>query len=237
VKRCPLTASRLAEAAAGERIVFLSDFHSRRVSFLEREVWDAVDRLRPSLILLGGDYVKAKAARKTIKEVYTPLGEIAPCLGVLGNNDYEYGHGLKALIKGLDRAGVRLLRNQSLLWPPSEPRFAVAGVEDAIEGTPDLEAACEKVPADIPCILLSHTPQIQDDPIPSCVRLILAGHTHGGQIRIPLLLPLFMLLKGYPLHRSGLSRGGERDLYVTRGIGTTGPSVRFRCPPEITLPG
>ena len=198
-------------------------------------MWEAVASLQPTLILLGGDYVKAKATRRTIKEVYAPLAKIAPCLGVLGNNDYEYGHGLKVLIRGLADSGVRLLRNQSVLWPPSQPSFAVAGVEDAIEGKPDLESACRKVPPDFPCILISHTPQIEDETIPSCVRLILAGHTHGGQIRIPLLLPLFMFLKGYPLHRSGLSRGKDYDLYVSRGIGTTGPSMRFRCQPEVTV--
>jgi len=232
---CPVRSQALREALVGQRVVFLSDLHSWGFSSLEKDVLEIVAGCNPTLILLGGDYVKAKAARVAIREVYHRFAGIAPTWGVLGNNDYEYGHGLKALVKGLNDAGVRLLRNQSLLWPSHRPRFAIAGVEDAIEGKPDMALACKDIPDGVPCILVSHTPQIQHQPVPSSVRLVLAGHTHGGQIRIPILLPVFLFLKGYPLQRSGMSQGMKHDLYVTRGVGTTGPAWRFRCSPEVVL--
>ena len=147
----------------------------------------------------------------------------------LGIEDYvgaEAADAVSAGLSGKGREGPGLGRIR-----------LVAGVEDAAEGQPDLERALSDVPESMPLLLLSHTPAIFDRAPVREPDLTLVGHTHGGQVRIPLILPIFMRLKGYPSQRPGLSRREGGDLYVSRGIGTTGPAVRFRCPPEITIVG
>ena len=222
-------------ALAGLRPVLLSDFHSEGPERLEREVVQAVARLRPGLILLAGDFLKAGAPRTAAREVFGPLAELAPCYGVLGNNDLEYFHGLKCLVREIEKAGVRILRNDSQLWPPDNPCVVLVGVDDVEKGSPDLGKAYSRVPEGLPVLLLSHSPRVADDPRSGRADLILSGHTHGGQIRIPLVLPIFLWMEGYPLTRSGLTKTRNGALYVTRGVGTTGIRIRFRCPPEITL--
>jgi predicted MPP superfamily phosphohydrolase len=120
-------------------------------------------------------------------------------------------------------------------------RFWLAGLDDPFVGMPDPELA---IPADIrnvphePIVLLCHAPDYVDDLLTSAagraVSLVLAGHTHGGQIRAPLIGPLILP----PLGRKyveGWFRFGSLQLYVNRGLGTVGVPIRFNCPPEIAL--
>jgi uncharacterized protein len=103
-----------------------------------------------------------------------------------------------------------------------------------VGGTADLNTTLQKVPGDEPLILLAHEPDYADYVARYPVDLQLSGHSHGGQIRIPFMRPLYLpeLAKKYI---SGLYKIGGLSLYTNAGLGTVGLPIRWNCPPEITL--
>ncbi len=113
--------------------------------------------------------------------------------------------------------------------------FAVAGIDDLIAGDPDLEAALRGLDRAIPTLLLSHRPEIFPEAADHGIPLTLAGHYHGGQVKLSLPggdLSMAHLRTPYP---EGLFRRGGSHLYVSRGIGTTFTPVRLNATPEVTL--
>jgi predicted MPP superfamily phosphohydrolase len=113
--------------------------------------------------------------------------------------------------------------------------FAVAGIDDLRAGYPDLEAALSGLDSALPTLLLSHRPEIFPEAAARGIPLTLAGHYHGGQIKLSLPggdFTLAQLMTPYP---EGLYRLAASHLYVSRGIGTTFTPVRLNVPPEITL--
>lgn len=234
LEQCTVRSPGLHSMVSSLQPVFLTDCHTLGMQRLEKEVLTALSSIRPGLLLFGGDFTKSKASRSAVQEVFSSLCQDTPSFGVLGNNDFEYDHGIKALVRILERCNIRILRNDAVLWPTTNPSVAIAGVDDFERASADLDRAFSKVPENVPIILLSHSPRVVNDPRSRRASLILAGHTHAGQIRIPFLLPLFLKLNGYPLTPPGLTKGEGCDLYLSRGVGTTGFQVRFRCPPELT---
>ena len=132
-----------------------------------------------------------------------------------------------------------MLRNQSRVLNYNGTSFAVVGLESVWGGDPDYHFATQALPADMPRILSMHEPDYFDNVggLPdSLTRPILqvSGHTHGGQVCAPFIGPILLPSWGkkYP---AGLFGTPGRQLYVTRGVGTIGPSARFLCRPEVTL--
>jgi len=128
-----------------------------------------------------------------------------------------------------------LLVNQGVELNIAGAPLYLAGLDDGWSGKPDLAAALRHAPASAPVILLLHEPDLADrvssDPR---ISLQLAGHSHGGQIRLPkigaLVLP-YLAMK----YDQGLYRVRDMWLYTNRGIGVTNEPIRYNCPPEITL--
>jgi predicted MPP superfamily phosphohydrolase len=149
----------------------------------------------------------------------------------VGNNDVD------ALEAVLAARGFVLLHNRSLRLdePGRGLDIYLAGVDDVTEGAPALDCALAEIPCDAPTILLSHNPDILLDPAIAQVDLVLSGHTHGGQIVLPLLGAAHT--QSEILHRhevSGYLRRGKTQVYITRGIGE-GIPLRFGAAPQVTL--
>jgi predicted MPP superfamily phosphohydrolase len=150
----------------------------------------------------------------------------------IGGNDTD------ALLCALEKRGVQVLHNRSVhLCCAHRPGLDLylAGVEDVSEGRPHLGRTLDAVPADAPVILLSHNPDILDSPQIGRVDLMLSGHTHGGQIVLPLWGPAHT--QSWHLTRSevsGFFRRGRTQVYVSRGLGE-GIPLRFGAPPQIAL--
>lgn len=215
------------------RIAFLSDLH-RGPDVEQEHIARAVALARetaPDLVLLGGDFVAGSAdyadsCAQELARLRAPLG-IYACLG-----NHDYWTDAERVTAALQRAGVRVLCNEGIeitegLW--------VAAVDDVWEGQPSLESALNGMPAGATAILLAHEPDYADTvAADGRVALMLAGHTHGGQVWLPLIGPPILPYLGqrYP---AGLYQVGEMALYVTRGVGLIAPRVRFNCRPEVTL--
>jgi hypothetical protein len=161
------------------------------------------------------------------------------CYAVLGNHDLFAG--ATEVTESLVSNGIPVLTNASVPIERGGSRIWLAGVDDPGAGKPDPElaipAAIRNVPNE-PVMLMSHAPDYVDDllthPGGQAVDLVLSGHTHGGQIRLPFLGPMVLPLMGRK-YVDGLFRFGRTQLYVNRGLGTVGVPFRFACPPEITL--
>lgn len=144
---------------------------------------------------------------------------------------------VSALEAALLARNIYPLHNRSvrLICEESGVNCYLAGVDDVCEGAPDLQTALQDVPDSVPVILLTHNPDILTEPGVDRADLVLAGHTHGGQIVLPLVGAAHTQTDH--LHRnevSGYLRRGKTQIYITRGIGE-GIPLRFRAAPQITL--
>jgi len=225
----------------GARVLLITDVHLGPFlspPALER-VFARLLSADPDLVLLGGDLTTAKidefpAGAAAFRSLRAPLGVFA----VLGNHDHYTGHPER--LRGLlADCGVRVLHNSAVsLETPGGPdgdpaRLVVAGIDDLHAGSPDLDAALAQASPGAPVVLLSHNPDVVFGAARRGVRLVLSGHTHGGQIRIP-GLPVLVRMSRYRLDE-GHYVAGATHLIVSRGLGVTGLPVRLFCPPEAVL--
>lgn len=227
----------------GFTIALLSDFHYDPYFSVHpiRSSIDMVNDLHPDLIVLTGDFVSVPLVGDPAKGA----AEAEPCAALLGK--LKARHGVWAVlgnhdafsdpgrvISALMAHGIRTLSNQSIPIEKDQGRFWLGGVEDVMGGTADLRATLKNIPTGEATILLAHEPDFADHVARYPVDLQLSGHSHGGQVRLPFIPPLFLpdLAKKYVW---GLFHVGPLTLYTTAGIGTVRVPVRFNCSPEITL--
>jgi len=238
---------RLPHEFDGFTIAQLSDFHYEEYFSIVpiRKGVELVNGLRPDLIVLTGDYVTVPIGDYRRSTAYRFAKNSGPCaalvselktafgiFAVLGNHDGASNPSYVS--SALEAHGIPVLTNRSVPLERGKARIWLAGVDDVLEGRPDLGAALSKIPAGDVTILLAHEPDFADQVIFAPVDLQLAGHSHGGQIWIPGIgapwLP--QLARKYP---RGLYEIGKLQLYTNLGIGTIRVPVRLNCPPEVTL--
>lgn len=201
-----------------------------------------INDLHPDLIVLTGDFVSqpflrrnreraasaAEPCAQLLRQMQAPYGRWA----VLGNHDVlTVPDRITNALRGQD---IQVLINQSVPIEGNRARFWLGGVDDELEGKPNLEAALHNIPSDECVVLLAHEPDYADHVAHYPVDLQLSGHTHGGQVRLPFVEPLYLP----PLGRKyiwGLYKIRELALYTNQGLGTVNLPVRMNCPPEITL--
>jgi predicted MPP superfamily phosphohydrolase len=240
----PIPIDNLPSPFHGYRIVQISDIHLDEFTepyFLERVVRQ-VNTLAPDLVLLTGDFVThgsltfvaGNHAAHRCAEVLATL--TAPLrYAVLGNHDVATNSAM--VIHALTSRGTPVLVNQHIAIEKNGSRLWICGLEDPGTSHPDLDLTLPAKP-DAPVILMSHEPDYADTvtahPRGHLVDLMLSGHSHGGQVRLPFLGPLILPPMGekYP---EGPYRFNRMQLYVNRGIGTVGLPFRLNCPPEITV--
>jgi predicted MPP superfamily phosphohydrolase len=218
------------------KIVQLSDLHMATPHDAHRlaRAVALANAQAPHIVVLTGDYIKDDAANIALatpylKQLKAPLGVYA----VLGNHDMWADPELIAT--ALQAAGVHVLLNEGIALSNGEAAFYLAGLEDGWSGQPNIVRALTNYDGQMPIILLWHEPDIGHDLVAQGhVWLLLAGHSHGGQIRIPGVGPI--LLPAWSRRYSqGLYAVNEGWVYVNRGLGTTAIPLRLFCPPEVTL--
>ncbi len=232
----------------GFRAVQLSDIHIDEFTepFFLRDAVDHINRLAPDAVFLTGDFVTyqlvtRKFARGSAWQCANILSRIK-CpqrYAIFGNHDVMVSENVVGA--ALKDNGITVLRNWHIPLERSNGRLWLAGVDDPVEGRPDPEAA---IPARIrnrpnePVILLCHAPDYANTllkhPAGQTVSLMLCGHTHGGQVRIPFMPPVHLPPLGR-IYVEGWFKLGSMRLFVNRGLGTVGVPVRFNCAPELTV--
>ena len=237
VERRDLELRDLAPPFDGYRIAFLTDLHYSAVVprwWIAQAVTAALG-LAPDLILLGGDFLShSPRYAPGLTDLLRALAARDGVLYVLGNHDHYVGAELVRRVLG--EAGLVELRNTSLLVRRGGAALAVAGVGDLRFDVIDVAAALRAVPGGVPRVVLSHDPDVFAFwPAEQRLDLMLSGHTHGGQAHLPLVGPPYVPSQFGFRYLSGLIREGNRQLYVSRGVGAITAPIRWRCPPEITL--
>lgn len=231
----------------GLRLAQVSDVHHGPWLSLERvrEVVRRTNALEPDLILLTGDYVYESAsyidpAIAALSELKAKIGVV----GVLGNHDWwDRGRPMKSAFARhglplIDNARVILTRGRSLV-PQAAEGLCLAGVGDLWEDIPNYDAALTGLPANMPRLLLAHNPDCAEDPKFLAghhrVDLMISGHTHGGQVRIPGIGTPILPSRYGQKYASGLVQGPACPVFISRGIGLSGLPIRFGVPPEIVV--
>jgi predicted MPP superfamily phosphohydrolase len=210
-----------------------------------RHVIETANALQPELVVLLGDY-KARYRFKTepvadpiwadqLARLKAPLGIWA----ILGNHDWWYD--LAGVRGALAQVGIPVLENDAVLLGPAGQKFWLAGLGDQLahwigrgkfHGVDDLPGTLARVTTDDPVLLLVHEPDIFTE-VPQRVALTLAGHTHGGQIRLPIVWPHFVPSKYGARFAYGHIIEDGRHMIVSGGLGTSIVPARFGVPPEI----
>ena len=167
-------------------------------------------------------------------ELLKPLAAPDGVFAVLGNHDHYVG--AEVVRAALAAAGVRELLNTSAVIRRGGAALAVAGVGDLRFDVIDFGAAMAGLSSDIPRVVVSHDPDVFAYwPAEIRLDLMLSGHTHGGQAHLPLLGPPYVPSQFGFRYLAGHFREGDRQLYVSRGVGVITAPIRWRCPPEVTL--
>ncbi len=237
VSRIELVIPRLPAALDGLLVAQLSDLHvgDRVKPELIRRAVDAVNAARPDLVAITGDVTDHGCE---VDQAVAELGRLETrCVyAILGNHDYHAG-GRRAdvLAEALAGLGMTVLRNGAVAYERAGARLWVVGLDDPCTGRDDLAKATAGLgPADYPRLLLTHSPQTIGALRRGDADLVLAGHTHGGQIFVPVLTGL-LLRWGYSRFSHGLYWRRGIALYVNRGLGSLGLPARFLRRPEVTL--
>ena len=225
--------ARLPIAFDGLRILHISDMHVDMNAGAMRSLTDLVGPLEYDLCVLTGDYRGKtwgpfEATLEGLARVRPHLRD--PVYGVLGNHDTI------RMVPGLEGLGIRMLLNESETISRGNERIHLAGIDDAhFFRVDNIEKAVETIPEGEFSILLSHTPEIYRQAASANFDLLLAGHTHGGQICLPGSIPITLdsVLPRY----MGSGPWAYRGMlgYTSAGAGSSIVAVRFNCPPSITL--
>ncbi len=240
----PVSLHNLPEPFHGFRIAQISDIHLdewTEPGFLERVIRH-INALNPDMVALTGDFIsQGPLPRRFSERSAYRCGELLRSLtcplryAILGNHDVTVNAPL--VTDALTSNGIPVLVDRYVPIERDGKRLWLGGVNDPGMATPHPELAVPERP-DGPVILMAHEPDYVDDLLHSrrapLIGLMLSGHTHGGQVRLPLLPPLNLPPMGKK-YVNGLFRFGNLQLYVNRGIGTVGVPFRLNCPPEITV--
>ncbi|MBP2239943.1 putative MPP superfamily phosphohydrolase [Cytobacillus eiseniae] len=202
-----------------------------------KKLVERINRLNPDVIFFTGDlmdapneYDEENIIIPILKELKAPFGKFA----IYGNHDHG-GYGTDIYKSIMQKTDFQLLLNSHhKINLVDESSIYIIGVDDAMLGKPDILSAVHGIPDDSYKILLSHAPDFADEASAYNVQLQLSGHTHGGQVQVPLVGALVKPPFGEKYHE-GFYQIGQTTLYVNRGLGTTRLPFRFLSKPELTV--
>lgn len=230
---------------AGEqvRIVQISDLHIERISPRERKLLQRTAELQPDMIVLTGDYLNTsylsdERAWQDLRQVLSELAALQPRLGVyMVNGSVEKPDRLREMAAGLE---IRALDDEVVRVDNAPGGMLVVGVSNLYHGRD--AAALQRLMAgqnrEDFSLLLYHTPDLAETAAAAGVDLTLVGHTHGGQIRVPIYGAVITFSAYGKRFEQGLHTTGSSAMYVSRGLGMEGrfaPRARFLAPPELVV--
>jgi predicted MPP superfamily phosphohydrolase len=241
VSRVELLIPGLPPELDGLTILHLSDLHEESFGPNQERQLTLVNSLAFDLVVFTGDAVDRPDGGNTQPLAQLLAGLNKPIFAVYGNHDYAH---LDAVTRVYRQHGVHILANEAFPFSYNNYTLRIAGIHDPFWSRfnymspylADLDAALAQGDTEAFTILLSHSPDIipaaQDKKLP----LVLMGHTHGGQVKIPLLgAPVTASGRFFAKHVQGVYQEGDTTVYINRGLGTTGLPIRFLSPPEVAL--
>lgn len=217
------------------RIAVLADFHN---SSSGTALMDALEKVEPDLVVIPGDLDDSGVNNENARALLEAIGRTYPCYYVTGNHEFWTGRAV-SIVDLVRASGVTVLQGESVYVTVGNQTLRIAGIDDPDGVSADqwrAQLAACTADDDVFSILLSHRPERGDDYRDSGFDLVLAGHAHGGQIRIPLILNgLYAPNQGwFPRYAGGRYRLGETTMIVSRGLQNWGLPRIFN-PPELVV--
>jgi len=230
----------LPRAFEGMTIALLTDLHQGspgvRPALIERAAEIAMS-VRPDLICLGGDFISGWGARGDIREFLSIVRGLAAPMGVfavLGNHEFMSGPDLAT--RSFDHSSIRLLRNEVVTLHKDHQQLDFIGLDNYCnQPLKSLREQIERVSGHPGSLILEHSPDLAPMLGPAFDGLILCGHTHGGQIMIPMLGQIASSSRFGQKYVAGLYPVGRGVMYISRGVGAVVIPMRIGCPPEVTV--
>ena len=249
VRRRTLHLANWPDSLDGFTILHISDLHISARPTPSRSHVRKAAALAADLYVVTGDFLSSGRGREQACDVMRDFARGKTVYAVPGNHehkDYRLGipipgrfHGKKidatSNLRSLQEAGITFLVNRHTVVSHKGAQFSLAGVDDFYNQADDLDAALRDVPAGLPIILLSHSPDLFPEAAKRGIALTLSGHAHDGQVRIPLVgVPFTGTMR--PLKpASGIHKRGASLMHVSPGLGTSMLPIRLFARPEITL--
>jgi predicted MPP superfamily phosphohydrolase len=238
VKPVTLTLPRLSPEFDGYRVVQIGDLHLDDWTKPERlkGITQKVNEQRPDLVAITGDFASYSAEQLDAQRLIEALRDLRArdgCVAILGNHDYLTD--VKLVRRCIREGGVTELINGVLTLERGDAALHVAGIDDVMEGRSRLDLVLQELPESGAAILLAHEPDFADvSAATGRFDLQISGHSHGGQIGVPLLRRL-VLPPFSQRYTGGLYQVRGMLQYTNRGLGFVHLRARFLCRPEITV--
>ncbi len=219
------------------RIVQLSDFHiggnGWSADTVARAVALAMTKAA-NIIVLSGDFVETTPGISACQELLRPLRASDGIVATLGNHDYSH-HAIRvqALLQALGNLGVHVLRNESMRVRRGDSDLWLVGIDDGYSGHDNLPKALAGVPMEARPIVISHYPDSAWRLGPGRWAVVLCGHTHGSQVRLPFVARFARERIAKTRFSHGLYRVNRTPVFVTTGVGTSGRPLRVFSRPEV----
>ena len=228
----------------GLRLVVMADWHCGPIN-RPGDLHPAVvlaNRCRPDLVLMPGDFVSGSGHFGEAAQLASQLRPRVPGGVMLGWGNHDHWNDLDVGNQEMSRAGCQILTNRAVflnhrreLDSSGKSGLWLGGLDDLWAGSPDLIKTLSPLPRQQPRLVLSHNPDLAEERFGARLDLLLSGHTHGGQVRLPGLGSPVLPSRYGQKYTSGFVQGPNYPVYVTRGVGVGGIPIRLGVPPEVTL--
>lgn len=236
VTRHALAFDNLPASFAGLTICHITDLHSREFGRDQKDLLELVRQGEPDIIVMTGDMVSLYSREElAFMTLCRHLPDIATTYFVTGNHDMSSNH--EGISERVARQRILVMDNRNITLERGEERIHLAGVGDwSSYGEAGLDMALQGIPKDEFSLLLSHHPEQMADFVRNRVNLVLAGHTHGGQIKFPFVGGILAPDQGlFPRYMEGLYQEGETTMFISRGMGESTIPLRLNCPSELVF--
>ena len=240
-----ICSEKLPESFDGFTIVQISDFHNNVFGNNNDILIENIKAEHPDIIVLTGDYIDSRHTHVDISVSLTEqLVRIAPTYYITGNHESRISDALEELTENFNRLGVHILRNAAEEISYKGDTIQIIGIDDPDFIDPEKNAAenseamkqiiCELNDSNRYTLLLSHRPEIFDTYLATNVDLVLSGHAHGGQFRLPFFGAFYAPGEGlFPRHAEGMQTEGSMTMVVSRGLGQSVIPFRINNSPEL----
>lgn len=240
-----IESERIPRAFDGYKIAVVSDLHNAEFGKENSQIIKIIEKAKPDMIAITGDLVDSK--RLDIDVAITlvqKLMKIAPCYYVTGNHEAWIGQRFSELERKLLDEKVEVLRDRVIQLEKDQQSIQIAGVDDpdfadrdrSIQSSVLLSKIKDLKLSDEYCVLLSHRPELFDTYVSEHVDMVLIGHAHGGQFRLPFVGGIIAPNQGlFPKYDAGIYTKEQTTMIVSRGIGNSVIPVRFNNRPEVVM--
>lgn len=240
-----ITSNRLPVSFDGFKIAVVSDLHNAKFGSENSRITQKIEKERPDIIAITGDLVDAKRTDiETAVALVHRLMQIAPCYYITGNHEAWIGPRFSELEEKLLAEDVQILHDQVIQLEKDGQTIQLVGLDDPDFSERDstvqqgvLKAKLDQLSlSEEYCILLSHRPEAFEVYVEEKMDLVLSGHAHGGQFRLPIIGGIVAPNQGFfPKYDAGIYTQNNTTMIVSRGIGNSIIPVRFNNRPEIVV--